>query len=91
MNIICEQIDGANDIPSFYVNGWALTLQDRKLCFFQTRLRCIEWDSQDARSPCRRGPCVAPCPLWQSLIWSVSLTVLWIVLIYWRPIIPASE
>src|SRR5260370_25619763 len=29
-------------------------------------------------------------PAWRSLLWIVPLTVLWIVLIYWQPIIPAS-
>jgi hypothetical protein len=33
---------------------------------------------------------VPPHPAWRSLLWIVSLTVLWIVLIYWQPIIPAS-
>lgn len=31
-----------------------------------------------------------PQPAWQSLRWMVPLTVLWIVLIYWQPIIPGS-
>ena len=29
-------------------------------------------------------------PVWRSLRWIVPLTVLWILLIYWQPIIPAS-
>ena len=29
-------------------------------------------------------------PAWRSLLWIVPVTVLWIVLIYWQPIIPAS-
>src|SRR6516162_3309393 len=29
-------------------------------------------------------------PAWRSLLWLVPLTVVWIVLIYWQPIIPAS-
>jgi hypothetical protein len=29
-------------------------------------------------------------PAWRSLLWIVSLTALWILLIYWQPIIPAS-
>ncbi|MFP3566264.1 MFS transporter [Paraburkholderia sp. SIMBA_030] len=29
-------------------------------------------------------------PAWRSLLWIAPLTVLWIVLIYWQPIIPAS-
>jgi hypothetical protein len=33
---------------------------------------------------------VPPHPAWRSLLWIVPLTVLWIVLIYWQPIIPAS-
>jgi len=33
---------------------------------------------------------VAPRSAWRSLLWIVPLTVLWIALIYWRPIIPAS-
>ena len=33
---------------------------------------------------------VPPRPAWRSLLWIVPLTVLWIVLIYWQPIIPAS-
>ncbi|MDN7182782.1 MFS transporter [Caballeronia sp. SEWSISQ10-4 2] len=33
---------------------------------------------------------VWPRPAWRSLLWIVPLTVLWIVLIYWQPIIPAS-
>jgi hypothetical protein len=33
---------------------------------------------------------VSPRPAWRSLLWIVPLTVLWIVLIYWQPIIPAS-
>jgi hypothetical protein len=33
---------------------------------------------------------VAPRPAWRSLLWIVPLTVLWIVLIYWKPIIPTS-
>src|SRR5260370_25111232 len=33
---------------------------------------------------------VPPRPAWRSLLWIVPLTVLWIVLIYWQPIIPTS-
>jgi hypothetical protein len=33
---------------------------------------------------------MGPLPAWRSLIWLVPLTVLWIALIYWLPIIPAS-
>ena len=33
---------------------------------------------------------VPPRPAWRSLLWIVPLTVLWIVLIYWQPIITAS-
>jgi hypothetical protein len=33
---------------------------------------------------------VPPRPAWRALLWIVPLTVLWIVLIYWQPIIPAS-
>ncbi len=33
---------------------------------------------------------VPPRPAWHALLWIVPLTVLWIVLIYWQPIIPAS-
>ncbi len=33
---------------------------------------------------------VAPGPAWRSLLWLIPLTVLWIVLIYWQPFIPAS-
>ncbi|WP_341316307.1 MFS transporter [Paraburkholderia sp. IMGN_8] len=33
---------------------------------------------------------VPPRPAWRSLLWIVPLTVLWIVSIYWQPIIPAS-
>jgi len=33
---------------------------------------------------------VSPRPAWRSLLWIVLLTILWIVLIYWQPIIPAS-
>lgn len=29
-------------------------------------------------------------PAWRSLLWIVPLVVLWVVLIYWQPIIPAS-
>jgi hypothetical protein len=29
-------------------------------------------------------------PAWRSLLWLIPLTVLWIVLIYWQPFIPAS-
>ena len=29
-------------------------------------------------------------PAWGSLLWLISLTVLWIALIYWQPFIPAS-
>src|ERR1700722_14429437 len=29
-------------------------------------------------------------PAWGSLLWLIPLTVLWIVLIYWQPFIPAS-
>ena len=29
-------------------------------------------------------------PAWHSLLWLVPLTVLWIVLIYWEPIIQTS-
>jgi hypothetical protein len=33
---------------------------------------------------------VSPRPAWRSLLWIVPLTVLWIVLIYWKPAIPSS-
>ena len=33
---------------------------------------------------------VPPHPVWRSLLWIVPLTLLWILLIYWQPIIPAS-
>ncbi|RDK01025.1 MFS transporter [Paraburkholderia lacunae] len=33
---------------------------------------------------------VLPRPAWRSLLWIVPPTVLWIALIYWQPIIPAS-
>ncbi len=33
---------------------------------------------------------VPPSPAWRALLWIVPLTALWIVLIYWQPIIPAS-
>ena len=33
---------------------------------------------------------VPPGPAWRSLRWLIPLTVLWIVLIYWQPFIPAS-
>jgi hypothetical protein len=33
---------------------------------------------------------VPPRPAWRSLFWIAPLTVLWIVLIYWQPVIPAS-
>jgi hypothetical protein len=32
----------------------------------------------------------APRPAWRGLLWIVPLTALWIVLIYWQPIIPGS-
>jgi len=33
---------------------------------------------------------VLPRPVWRSLLWLAALTVLWILLIYWQPIIPDS-
>src|SRR5436305_6311974 len=33
---------------------------------------------------------VSPRPAWRSLLWILPLTLLWILLIYWQPIIPAS-
>ena len=33
---------------------------------------------------------VAPRPAWRILLWLAPLTVLWIALIYWQPIIPTS-
>jgi hypothetical protein len=33
---------------------------------------------------------VSPAPAWRSLLWLVPLVALWIVLIYWQPIIPTS-
>ncbi|TDN61264.1 MFS transporter [Paraburkholderia sp. BL10I2N1] len=33
---------------------------------------------------------VPPRPAWRSLLWLIPLTVLWIALIYWQPVIPAS-
>ena len=36
------------------------------------------------------GGIFPPRPAWRSLLWIVSLTLLWILLIYWQPIIPAS-
>ena len=32
----------------------------------------------------------SPRPAWRGLIWIAPLTALWIVLIYWQPIIPGS-
>ena len=32
----------------------------------------------------------SPPPVWRSLLWIASFTLLWMVLIYWQPIIPAS-
>jgi hypothetical protein len=32
----------------------------------------------------------APRPAWRSLLWMAPLTALWIALIYWQPIVPAS-
>lgn len=34
---------------------------------------------------------VPPRPAWRSLLWTVPLTALWFVLIYWQPIIQASS
>src|SRR5438067_7719322 len=33
---------------------------------------------------------VPPRPVWRSLLWIAPLTLLWILLNYWQPIIPAS-
>ncbi|KAA0999350.1 MFS transporter [Paraburkholderia panacisoli] len=33
---------------------------------------------------------VAPRPAWRSLLWLIPLAALWIVLIYWKPVIPTS-
>jgi hypothetical protein len=33
---------------------------------------------------------VPPRPAWQSLLWIAPLTLLWLLLIYWEPIIPTS-
>src|SRR5215468_448495 len=33
---------------------------------------------------------VPPRPAWRSLLWIVPLTLLWALLIYWQPSIPAS-
>src|SRR5258708_28397038 len=33
---------------------------------------------------------VPPRPAWRALLWIAPLTALWIVLIYWQPIIPTS-
>ena len=33
---------------------------------------------------------VPPGPAWRSLLWLIPLMVLWIVLTYWQPFIPAS-
>jgi len=33
---------------------------------------------------------VSPGPAWRSLLWLVPLVALWVVLIYWQPIIPTS-
>ena len=33
---------------------------------------------------------VPPHPAWRSLLWIMPLTLLWTLLIYWQPIIPAS-
>jgi hypothetical protein len=33
---------------------------------------------------------VPPRPAWRSLLWTVPFTLLWILLIYWQPFIPAS-
>jgi hypothetical protein len=33
---------------------------------------------------------VPPRPAWRSLLWTVPVTALWTLLIYWRPAIPAS-
>jgi hypothetical protein len=38
VNSICEQIDDASSIPSFYVNGQARTPRERKSWLFQTGL-----------------------------------------------------
>src|SRR5262249_31547412 len=34
---------------------------------------------------------VPPHSAWRSLLWLVPLTTLWMILIYWQPIIPASS
>ena len=36
------------------------------------------------------GTIVPARPAWQSLLWLIPVTVLWIVLIYWQPAISAS-
>jgi hypothetical protein len=33
---------------------------------------------------------VLPRPAWRSLLWLIPLAALWIVLIYWKPVIPTS-
>jgi hypothetical protein len=33
---------------------------------------------------------VPPRPAWRSLLWLIPLAALWIVLIYWKPVIPTS-
>src|SRR5262249_16046516 len=33
---------------------------------------------------------VPPRPAWQSLVWIAPPTLLWILLIYWQPIVPSS-
>ena len=35
------------------------------------------------------GP-IAPRPIWRSLLWTVPVTVLWTLFIFWQPAIPAS-
>jgi hypothetical protein len=36
------------------------------------------------------APIVPSRPAWRSLLWIVPLTVLWMLLIYWRPAVPDS-
>ena len=33
---------------------------------------------------------VVPGPVWHSLLWTVPVTVLWTLLIYWQPALPES-
>lgn len=52
-----------------------------------SQMRSIRMNYADSVVP---AGIVPPRPAWRSLIWVAPLTVLWIVLIYWQPAIPAS-